>query len=106
MDATCIFIGSLMGSQKIAKGFEKMDVIIYRDLCCLMSPPDRSNMDCYRIGCYSPAFAIEIFMDLYNSICVGMSNDIAKGDDQHGCDMHFYKLAGEFHRNRKRLRIN
>ena len=50
MDAICIFIGSLRSSKKIDWGLELSDVINYRDLCRLVSAPDRPNMDSHRVG--------------------------------------------------------
>ena len=50
MDATCIFVGSLRNSIKIERGLELSDVITYRNLCRLVSAPDRPNMDSHRVG--------------------------------------------------------
>ena len=49
MDAKCIFIGSLKNSQRIERGLEFIDVITYRNLCRLVSAPDRPNMDSHRV---------------------------------------------------------
>ena len=103
MDATCIFIGSLKNSQRIERGLEFIDVITYRDPCRLVSLPDRPNMDCYRGRCQSPTFAMRAYMDLYNSLRVGMSNCIAKETRQNGRNMHFYRFALKFEKIRKRL---
>ena len=101
MDATCIFIGSLWNSKKYERGFELIDVISYRDLCRLITPPDKPNMYSYGVGCHSLTFAMQAFMNLYNSLCVGMSKDIAKESSQNGCNMHFYRFALEFRKNTK-----
>ena len=106
MDAKCIFIGSLENSQRIERGLEFIDVITYRDPCRLVSLPDRPNMDCYRSGCHSPIFAMKAYMNVYNSLCVGMSNCIAKENDQNGCNMHFYRFALKFKIKRKRFGNN
>ena len=87
--------------QKIERSPELIDVITYRDLCRLISPPNEPNMDCYRVGCHSPTFAMEAFMTLSISLCVVMSNYIAKGNGQHGCNMHFSRFAEEFQKNRE-----
>ena len=93
MDAKCIFTSSLENSQRIERGFEFIDVISYRDPCLLVSLPGGPNMDWYRNGCQSPTFAMKAYMNLYNSLCVGMSNCIAKENGQNGCKMHFYRFA-------------
>ena len=88
--------------QKNTKGgSELIDVISYRDLCRLMSPPDRPTMHCYRVGCHSLTFAMLAFMNLYVSLCVGMSKYIAKESDQNGCNMHFYRFAQGLQKNDK-----
>jgi len=87
--------------QKIERSPELIDFATYRDLCRLISPPDRPNMDYYRVGCHSPTFAMKAFMNLYNSLCVVMSNYIAKGNGQHGYNMHFDRFAEEFQQNRE-----
>ena len=93
MDATSIFIGSLKDCKKMRRGPELIQIIPYRDLCRLISLPDRPNKDCYRVGCHSPIFAMKALMNLYNSLCVSMSNCIAKENGQNGCKMHFYRFA-------------
>ena len=93
MDATCIFIESLKDSKKMTRGPEIIHIIPYRDLCRLISLPDRPNKDCYRIGCHSSTFAMKAHMILYNSLCVSMAKYIAKENGQDGCKMHFYKFA-------------
>ena len=100
------FIGSLWNSKKYERGFEIIDVISYRNLCRLMSPRDRPNMYSYGVGCHSLTFAMKAFMNLYNSLCVGMSNCIAKENGQNWCNMHFYRFALKFKKIRKRLWIN
>ena len=92
--------------QKIERGLELIDVITYRDLCRLISSPDKPNMTCYRGGCHSSTFAMSALMNLCNSLCVGMSNYIAKGNGQNGRNMHFYRFAHEFQRKRKGPWIN
>ena len=72
------------------------DCISYRDLCRLISPPDRPNMDCYRGGCHTSTFAMKALMNLYNPLCVGISNYIAKENGQNGCNMHVSRFAKEF----------
>ena len=107
MGATCIFIGSFNYSQKNRKGpFELIYVITYRDLCRLISPPHRPDMDCYKGGCHTPTFAMKVFKSLYNSLCLGMSNYVGEENGQNGCYMHFYSFVQEFHENRKRPWIN
>ena len=101
MDATCILIGSLKNFKKIERSLELIDVITYRDLCRLISLPNKPNMDCYRDGCHSPTFAMEAVMSLYNSLCIVMTNYIAKGNSQHGCNMYFYGFAEEIQKNRE-----
>ena len=81
MDATCIFIKSLQKFKKIEKALEFMNVVTYRDLCRLISPPDRPNMA-------SPTFGMKALMNLCNSLCVGMSSHIPKGDVQNVCNLH------------------
>ena len=92
--------------KKIEKTFELIDVISSRDLCRLMSPPDRPNMYSYGVGCHSLTFVMKAYMNLYNSLCVGMSDYIAKESSQNGCNMHFYRFALKFKKIRKRLWIN
>ena len=87
--------------KKYERGFEIIDVISYRNLCRLMSPRDRPNMYSYGVGCHSLTFAMKAFMNLYNSLCVGMSDYIAKENGQNGCNMHFYRFALEFKKNTK-----
>ena len=101
MDATCILIASLKICKKIERSLELIDVIPYRDVCRLISSPSKPNMDCSRVGCHSPTFAMKAFMNLYNSLCVIMSNYIAKGNGQHGCNMHFDRFVEEFQKNRE-----
>ena len=103
MDATCIFINSLEDSQRIGRGLEFIDVITYRDPCRLVSLPGGPNMDCHRSGCQSSTFAMKAYMNLYNSLCVGMPNRIAKENGQNGCNMHFYRFALKFKIERKRI---
>ena len=93
MDATSIFIGSLKDCKKMTRGPELIQVIPYRDLCRLISLPDRPNKDCYRGGCQSPTFAMKAYMHLYNSLCVSVSKYIAKENGKNGCKMHFYRFA-------------
>ena len=101
MDATCISIGSLENVEKIERVLELIYVITYRDLCRSISPPDRPHMRCYRTGCQSPSFAVKALMNLYNSVCVVMSNYIAKENDQNGCNMHIDRSPQELQKNRK-----
>ena len=101
MDAKCIFMNSLEDSQRIERGLEFIDVITYRDPCRLVSLPDRPNKDCYRGGRHSQTFAMKAYMNLYNSLCVGMSNCIAKENDQNGCNMHFYRFVQFFPKKSK-----
>ena len=103
MDATCISIGSPENSQKIETGLESIYTITSLDLCRLISSPDRPNMDCYRGGCRSPTFAMKAFMNLYKSLCVVVSNYIAKENDQNGGNMHVCRLAEGFQKNRRGL---
>ena len=103
MDAKCIFIGSLENSQRIERGLEFIDVITYREPCLLVLLPGGPNKDWYRNGCQSPTFAMKIYMNVYNSLCVGMSNCIAKENGQNGCNMNFYRFALKFKIKRKRL---
>ena len=87
--------------KKYERGSELINVISSRDLCRLMSPPDRPNMYCYGVGCHSLTFAMQAFMKLYNSLCVGMSEYIAKENGQNWCNMHFYRFALKFIKNAK-----
>ena len=93
MYATCLFIGSLKDCKKMTRGPELIQVIPYRDLGRLVSRPDRPNKDCYRGGCHSQTFAMKAYMNLYNPLCVSMSEYIANENGQKGCKMHFYRVA-------------
>ena len=68
--------------------------------------PHKPNVDCYRFGCHARIFPMKPLMNFYYSTCVVMSNYIAKGNGQHGCNMHFYRFAGEFQKNREEPWIN
>ena len=92
MDVTCIFIASCKNFMRIESGLGSITVITYRYLCRLISPPNRPNMDCYRVGRHSPIFAMKAFKKLYNFQCVVMSNYTAKENDQHGCNMHLSQV--------------
>ena len=89
--------------QNIERGLELIDVISYRGLRRLISSPDRPNMDCYRVGCHSPTFAMKACMNLYNSLCVVMSNCIGKENGQHECNMHFCRIADEVKKTERGL---
>ena len=73
----------------------------YRDLCRLIASPDRPNMACYRVVRHSPTFGMKALMNLCNSLCVGMSSHIPKGDGQNVCNLHSDRFVQEFQENRK-----
>ena len=77
------------------KALEFINVVTYRDLCRLIARPDRPNMA-------SPTFGMKALMNLCNSLCVGMSSHIPKGDVQNVCNLHSDRFAQEFQENRKK----